>query len=151
VKILLKQKHLDDIAGLCLMHYPNVACGYLLGDTLEEDKRLLFPYSVRNLHPEPQQKFIIDEETYIHVENHAKNRKADIIGIFRSVLVSEDEDKEVEEALLEDAKTAQPWSTYLYIPIIRSQNSIGCFACYRLVDGKFTMEEVDLENWRYNG
>lgn len=148
MKLLAKPAHLSSIAGLCLMAEDAIGLGFLLGDLSGEDKRLLFPYNIKNMHPNKWAKFLINAKTYVHVEAHAKNRKADIIGIYRAYWAENDDSPPPIE---EDEINAQPWYSYLYIPI-KKDRSIGIISCYHLnEDYKFEIEEVNLENWKYNG
>lgn len=126
---------------------PSVACGFLLGDMQGEDKRLLIPYNLRNFHRDSTKKFFIDERTFLDIERHAKERKANIIGVFTSYFQEKDESP---LSLVECMKSnANPWYSHLFIPL-KKDGTIGVIYNYRFDNQEPIIEEIDLKNWSYN-
>ena len=115
-------------------HYPEEACGFLVGKETSERRVIEAAWPAKNISSENRKRrFIVDPVDYLHAEKRAAREGLLLLGIFHS---HPDHPAVPSE---HDLVAAHPYFSYTIVSL--AGGTIADTRSYQLIDGNFVEEE----------
>ena len=132
--VFIRQADLDKVTNHLKQAYPNEGCGLLLGEIKNNRKFVKEVVEAENINKERAvDRFEIDANEYKKIDEHARKKGLDIIGVYHS---HPDHPPRPSET---DLKIAQPVLSYFIVGIY--QGSVIAVKSYKLSDDEKEFKE----------
>ena len=136
MKITFKERALEAMTAWLTSHYPEEACGFLLGREHGDDRKITEAWSAANISVENRKRrFIVDPLDYLKAEKKASAQGLNLLGIFHS---HPDHPAVPSE---HDLVAAHPYFSYTIVSIVAGD--VAAIRSYQLKGGAFVEEEVE--------
>jgi proteasome lid subunit RPN8/RPN11 len=136
MELIFKPTALERMHQWLVQHYPEEACGFLVGRETGQRRIVIDVWPVDNISAENRKRrFIVDPVAYLQTEKRAIREEVTLLGIFHShpdhpAIPSE-----------HDLAAAHPFFSYTIVSV--SDGAVADTKSYQLLDGSFVEEHVE--------
>jgi proteasome lid subunit RPN8/RPN11 len=135
MQLLFKPTAIEVMEDWLLRHYPEEACGFLVGEENGTTRTAAEAWPVDNISTENRKRrFIVDPIAYLQAERRATREGVLLLGIFHShpdhpAIPSE-----------HDLAAAHPFFSYTIVSLM--EGVVSNTRSYQLIDGSFVEEQI---------